>query len=285
MLTQLRPPIAPRPFLKWAGGKGQLIAQYLPYFPQKFRTYYEPFLGGGAVFFHLQPQRAWLVDVNAELVNVYLCVRDRVEELIDQLAVHKQQHSFEHYYAVRSQTVIDQEWFVCGHNVERAARLIYLNKTCFNGLYRENSKGHFNVPMGSYKNPIIYEPTALRGVAERLKSATIAHDSFDAVLGKAKTHHDFVYFDPPYYPISATSKFTSYNRYSFHEADQVRLRDTFTTLAQRGVKVMLSNSDCPFIRDLYSGFTVHTIYASRNINSKADKRGKITEVLVTANIS
>jgi DNA adenine methylase len=285
MFTELRPASAARPFLKWAGGKSQLIQQYLPYFPQDFRTYYEPFLGGGAIFFHLQPKRAWLVDINAELVNVYLCVRDRVEDLIAILAEHKQQHGFEHYYAVRSQTLIDHEWFVCGHNVERAARLIYLNKTCFNGLYRENSKGHFNVPMGSYKNPVVYEPEILRSAAQCLKSATIAHSSFEAILGKAKTAKDFVYFDPPYYPISATSKFTAYNRYSFNAADQVRLRDAFAILADRGVKVMLSNSDCPFIRDLYADFAMHTIYASRNINSKAEKRGKITEVLVTANIN
>lgn len=285
MFTELRPVIAPRPFLKWAGGKSQLIPQYLPYLPRDYQTYYEPFLGGGAIFFHLQPQRAWLVDINAELVNVYLCVRDRVEELIVALAEHKALHGFEHYYAVRSQTVLDNEWFVCGHNVERAARLIYLNKTCFNGLYRENSKGHFNVPMGSYKNPVVYEPDILRSAAQRLKSATIAHGSFELVLTKAKTAKDFVYFDPPYYPISATSKFTSYNRYAFNEADQVRLRDAFVVLADRGVKLLLSNSDCAFIRDLYADFELHTIYANRNINVKAEKRGKITEVLVTANLS
>jgi DNA adenine methylase len=284
MFTEIRPPILPRPFLKWAGGKGQLIPQYQPFFPPQFRTYYEPFLGGGAIFFHLQPKRAWLVDINAELVNVYLCVRDRVEELLDVLAEHKRRHSFEHYYAVRSQTIMDGEWFVCGQNVERAARMMYLNKTCFNGLYRENSKGHFNVPMGSYKNPVIYEPDGLRIAAQRLQSATIELNSFEAVLKQAKTEQDFVYFDPPYHPISATSKFTSYNRYSFTPADQIRLRDTFAKLADRGVKLMLSNSDCEFIRDLYADFATHTIYASRNINSKAEKRGKITEVLVTANI-
>jgi len=273
MQLQVKKAVPPRPFLKWAGGKAQLIPQYEPHLPKHFATYYEPFLGGGAIFFYLRPTHAFLMDINAELVNVYQCIRDRVEEVIQQLEQHRDRHSQEYYYHIRASQN--------GSEIERAARLIYLNKTCFNGLYRENSQGRFNVPMGRYKNPMICDAELLRSVARSLQSAQVWQYPFEAVLEYA-TPADFVYFDPPYHPISATSKFTSYNRYAFTEADQIRLRDVFQVLAARGVKVMLSNSDCPFIRDLYQGFEIHTILASRSINSKAEKRGKITEVLVTS---
>jgi DNA adenine methylase len=289
MITEIRDAVCPRPFLKWAGGKNQLIQQYLPHFPESFQHYYEPFVGGGALFFYLQsqrstvqPQKSLLVDINIELVNVYRCVRDQVEELIERLEAHQDQHCPEHFYQVRSQLTTSDDWFSQGNNLDKAARLIYLNKTCFNGLYRENSKGHFNVPIGSYKKPLIYDPATLRSDALALKSAQITEGYFDVVLEFARSSDDFVYFDPPYYPISPTSKFTAYNRYSFSEADQVRLRDVMVQLSDRGVKVMLSNSDCPFVRDLYQNFQIHTIQASRNINCNAEKRGKITEVLVTS---
>jgi DNA adenine methylase len=270
----LRTTIAPRPFLKWAGGKGQLIPQYCAYFPQKYSTYYEPFLGGGAIFFHLLPKRALLIDINEELVNVYQCVRDQLDELIGLLREHRDRHSQEYYYWVRA--------CAFGSRVERAARLIYLNKTCFNGLYRENSKGLFNVPMGRYKNPGIFDPELLRAAAMVLQVAEVRVGSFESILAQARTERDFVYFDPPYFPISTTSNFTSYNRYAFKQEDQIRLRDTFAELAHRGVKVMLSNSDCPFIRDLYQGFNLHPILAGRSINSKSDRRGKIQELLITS---
>lgn len=264
----------PRPFLKWAGGKGQLIQQYLPYFPTQFDTYYEPFLGGGAVFFHLMPGRSVLTDINPELVNVYRCVRDQVEDVIWLLKGHERSHCQDYYYWVRANPGV--------RSVERAARLIYLNRTCFNGLYRENSKGLFNVPMGRYKNPTICHVDLLRSVSLALKQTQLEVRSFDAILQGAVTHRDFIYFDPPYYPISATSSFTSYSRYPFHADDHIRLRDTFLTLANRGIRAMVSNSDCPFVRDLYRDFPIHTIYASRAINSKAERRGKITEVLITS---
>ena len=266
--------LAPRPFLKWAGGKGQLIRQYQPFFPAHFTTYYEPFLGGGAIYFHLLPQQAELTDINPELVNVYCCIRDRVEDVIDLLQTHKQQHSKDYYYQVRSQANLPA--------IERAARLIYLNKTCFNGLYRENSKGAFNVPIGRYKNPKICDPDLLRAAAAALQAAQIEVNSFEQVCDRATGPDDFVYFDPPYHPLNATSKFTAYSRYAFRDEDQVRLRDTFVALAARGVKVMLSNSDCPFIRELYQDFaaTTYAIQAARSINSNAQKRGKITEVLI-----
>ncbi|GAB4364633.1 MAG: DNA adenine methylase [Elainellaceae cyanobacterium] len=274
MPTLISSPVSPRPFLKWAGGKGQLIQQYLPYFPRNFRTYYEPFLGGGAIFFHLLPPQAMLTDINPELVNVYRCIRDRVDAVIALLEQHQQQHCRDYYYQMRSTVSEDA--------VERAARLIYLNRTCYNGLYRENAKGQFNVPMGRYKAPKVCNLDLLRSVSQALQSTEIALESFDAVLTRARTSQDFVYFDPPYHPISATSRFTAYSRYSFHPADQIHLHDTFVELANRGVKVMLSNSDCPFVRDLYQNFTIHTITASRAINSNAQRRGKITEVLVTS---
>lgn len=267
----------PRPFLKWAGGKGRLIEQYEPYFPRHFQHYYEPFLGGGAIFFHLADRfrAATLTDINAELVNVYACVRDRVEALIQQLSEHRARHSHSYYYAVRAQTQL-----TCP--VQRAARLIYLNKTCFNGLYRENAKGHFNVPMGRYKNPNICDAAALRLAAHALRRTRIACQPFEAVLSAAYEETDLVYFDPPYHPISHTSNFTGYNRYGFNATDQERLHATFVALAQRGVRVMLSNSDCPFIRELYQDFYVHTIRAARAINANARRRGKITELLITS---
>lgn len=264
----------PRPFLKWVGGKGQLLNQYQPFFPTDFTTYYEPFLGGGAVFFHLQPRKARLTDINPELVNVYRCVRNQVEDLIQLLEQHQQQHSQDYYYRMRATLGTTP--------VEQAARLIYLNKTCYNGLYRENSKGQFNVPMGRYKAPKICHPELLRAAAQALQSAQITEQPFDQVRNQAQDSRDFVYFDPPYHPISLTSRFTEYNRYAFSQTDQERLRDLFTELAQRGVKVMLSNSDCPFIRHLYQDFSIHSISASRAINSNAQKRGKIGEVLVTS---
>lgn len=277
----------PRPFLKWAGGKGQLLGQYEPLFPLSFQRYCEPFLGGGAVFFHLHrypllQQRllaptargSLLMDINPELVNVYRVVRDRATELIELLSEHQAQHSSEYYYWMRSRHDLNE--------LERAARLIYLNKTCFNGLYRENSQGHFNVPVGRYVNPTICDSEALHAAAAALKGTDIQPGDFTQVRPWALGPRDFVYFDPPYYPLSATSSFTRYSRDGFSPDDQIRLRDTFADLAELGVQVMLSNSDCEFVRDLYQDFRIHSIAASRSINSKASKRGKITEVLVTS---
>ncbi len=269
-----------RPFIKWAGGKAKLIDQYKPFLPKDFDRYHEPFLGGGALFFHLAPQlqaqgkKAYLSDLNPELVNVYRCVQGRVEDLIEQLLEHQANHSEARYYEVRATLETDP--------VRRAARFIYLNKTCFNGLYRENSKGLFNVPIGRYKNPKICAPELLRPASIALRNAEISERPFSEVLNYAKTRLDFVYFDPPYHPLSDTSKFTAYSRYCFAEKEQSELKDVIAQLAARKVPVLASNSDCPFIRELYKGFQVETITAARSINSKASKRGKITEVLVVA---
>ena len=271
MLIDTQQTIVPRPFLKWAGGKSKLIQQYSKFFPQEFNTYYEPFLGGGAVFFHLQPNNAVLTDINTELINVYCCVRDRVESLIETLNEHQEKHNKDYYYRIRSQQYEAE--------IKRAARIIYLNKTCFNGLYRENSQGKFNVPMGKYKNPPICQPELLRSVSVALQFKEIKVRSFEEVLNDAKKG-DFVYFDPPYHPISATSNFTGYSRSAFTEVEQIKLKDVFVELSNKGVKVMLSNSNCEFIRELYKSFTIEEILAARAINSNGNKRGKIKEVLV-----
>ncbi len=263
-----------RPFLKWAGGKSKLIEQYIPYFPQSFTNYYEPFLGGGAVFFYLCGVRPdvnkFISDINPELINTYCCIKNNVEPLIELLENHQLQHNPDYYYKMRSHSE--------GSHIERAARFIYLNKTCFNGLYRENSRGLFNVPMGKYKNPTICNADLLRAVSVALQSAAVSLKPYSDI--NANNEQDFVYFDPPYYPLSATSNFTTYSRYVFKENEQVKLRDTFAKLANRGVKVMLSNSDCAFVRELYADFNIYEILASRAINSKAEKRGKITELII-----
>lgn len=281
MLSEISKHNFPRPFLKWAGGKSRTIQQYIPYFPNHFKTYYEPFLGGGAIFFYLhyhQQSKAILTDINAELINTYLCVRNQVDELISLLKEHERQHNQnkkEHYYSVRANSE--------GTDSERAARLIYLNKTCFNGLYRVNSQGKFNVPLGKYENPKICQEDLLYAASKALQWADIQAYDFADVVKYANTD-DFVFFDPPYYPISSTSYFTAYSRYSFNEKDQERLRDTCAELASRGVKVMVCNSDCEFIRKIYTeiNFKIYLIEAARCINSNIKKRGMIYELLITS---
>jgi DNA adenine methylase len=261
----------PRPFLKWVGGKGQLLSQLQPLLPESWGTYHEPFLGGGALFFALQPAQSVLSDVNPALVNVYRMVRDRPDDLIALLAAHQAAHGPDYYYQVRAQHELPE--------LEAAARLIYLNKTCYNGLYRENSKGQFNVPIGRYKNPTVCNPIDLQLASKALANTDIQVGDFMSHPGRQEPG-DLVYFDPPYYPVSDTSNFTGYSRFGFGAEDQIRLRDRVIELADRGVKVMVSNSDCPFIRDIYQGFRIETIEAGRSINSNATKRGKVNEVVV-----
>lgn len=221
------------------------------------------------------PAVARLTDVNPELINVYRCVRDRLGPVIALLELHQLRHSKDYYYALRAQHDLAP--------VERAARFIYLNKTCFNGLYRENRKGRFNVPMGSYKNPGICNIDMLKAASEVLQRCEIEQEDFTQVLSHAKGKRDFVYLDPPYFPLSATSNFTSYSRNAFGAEQHEQLRDVCLVLAKRGVKVMLSNSNCEFVRELYedSVFQLTEITAARSINSKAKNRGKITELLIT----
>jgi DNA adenine methylase len=262
-----------KPFIKWAGGKSQLLPNMSKLFPprEQIGTYFEPFLGGGAVFFYLQPPRAYLSDSNNELVELYNVVKNNVEELLEALKGHKNEP--EYFYEIRAQDPSSLSV------VRRAARFIYLNKTCFNGLYRVNSKGQFNVPFGRYKNPLIRDAEGLRAASMALQHAKIKHDDFQSVLTQAKPT-DFIYFDPPYHPLNKTSSFTSYTSEKFGEEEQKQLANTYRLLAECGCFVMLSNSDTPLIRELYKDFHIHEIQASRAINSKPEGRGKITELLI-----
>jgi len=235
----------------------------------------EPFVGGGALFFSRRPARALLTDINPVLVATYSAIRDDVTGVIRALRELADRHSKESYYEIRKRYNDAQRISAS----KRAAMFIYLNKTCFNGLHRVNRKGEFNVPVGSYKNPRILNEDALRAASHALKGARLQCEPFDALIENAKPG-DFIYFDPPYEPISETASFTSYARDGFSREDQTRLRDVYAALDRRGCKLMLSNSDVPFIRDLYRGFRVDTVAAPRAINCDAKKRGKVSEVLV-----
>ena len=266
-----------RPFLKWAGGKTQLLQQLEPFYPSpgKVNRYIEPFLGNGAVFFHFKatvaPQSAILWDNNRELIQTFQAVRDEVERVIELLRGHARLHSKAHFLEMR----VKQPRNPAGI----AARLIYLNKTCFNGLYRVNSRGEFNVPLGNYPKPSILNEEGLRRASRQLVGAQIEEKDFRMVLSVAE-EGDFVYFDPPYHPRSETAYFTSYTRDAFGEEDQKELAEVYRALDKRGCLLMLSNSDTPLVRQLYKGFTKVEVSARRNINSRADRRGPIKERLV-----
>ena len=272
----------PKPFVKWVGGKRQLLRQFRElglYPPESFNpvtnTYYEPFVGGGAVFFDLLPKNAELSDLNKELVITYNVIKNNVDELVESLKKHI--YDKEYYLEVRAKKVEGLS------DIEVASRFIFLNRTGFNGLYRVNKSGQFNVPFGRYNNPVICDEENLRRASDALQEVVITHQDYKNVLKTAKSG-DFVYLDPPYYPINSTSSFTSYTAEGFLEKEQTELRDTFVKLHKKGCFVMLSNSDTPFINELYSGLDgiiVNKITAGRAINSKGSGRGKITEVLVT----
>lgn len=269
-----------RPFMKWVGGKQQLLGQFEFFLPPTFRRYFEPFVGGGAVFFHLWnagrvPTKTFLFDNNVELVNAYLVTRDKIDELIETLAVHKERHSKKYYYKIR---LLDREGRALS-DIERAARTIYLNRTCYNGLYRVNSKGEFNVPMGSYINPQVLNEDVLRTASACLKGVDVELRDFRSIVDFAEPE-DFFYFDPPYDPLSKTSSFTSYTADSFDEEDQRELTRVVMELSEKGAFVMLSNSDTPLIRELYGDFRIETVRARRAVNSNANGRGSIQEVVV-----
>jgi DNA adenine methylase len=263
----------PRPFLKWAGGKGQLLAELRALVPPLRGRYFEPFLGGGALFFDLLPPKGVLSDVNAEIVGCYATVRDRVDELIRSLKKHR--YEVDHYYAVRDSDPAKLS------PVDRAARTIFLNKTGFNGLYRVNSSGKFNVPFGRYAKPLICDEANLRACSAALAKVELVTCDFEESASRAKKG-DFVYFDPPYVPLSRTATFTAYARGGFGRDAQNRLASVFDRLARRGVKVLLSNSDVPEIRELYSDYRIEIVKAARAINSKGSRRGPVTEVLVSS---
>jgi len=272
-----------KPFLKWAGGKRQLLPEILKYLPKNIgkTTYFEPFLGGGALLFELQPKQAIVNDSNRELINCYQVIKDDVEELIEILKLHKARNSKEYYDDLREMDRLKQ--YNKFSKAEKAARIIYLNKTCYNGLFRVNSKGQFNVPFGSYKNPNILDEAVLRGVNDYFNQNTVTflNNDFAEAVKDAKKG-DFVYFDPPYDPVSNTASFTGYDVNGFNQNEQNRLKQVVDELTEKGCNVMLSNSATSFILDLYKDYkeTIKTVSATRSINSNALKRGKINEVLV-----
>ncbi len=261
-----------RPFLKWAGGKGQLLEQLRPLMPTQYRRYFEPFAGGAALFFSLRPKHALLADVNAELIDCYLATRDDVAGVIEALGAHR--YAADDYYRVRA---VDRTTLPL---VERAARTIYLNKTGYNGLYRVNRAGKFNVPMGRYSNPLFCDPANLHACSRALQGVDLRVADFEDVASRAKAG-DFVYFDPPYVPVSDSADFTSYVPGGFGADQQRRLVSVFSKLARRGVRAMLSNSDTPTVRELYGSFRIHRVLAARYINSRGSRRGKVGEVVVT----
>jgi len=263
----------PRPFVKWAGGKRRLLEQYSTFFPPmtRYRRYFEPFLGGGAVFFHLQPKNAVLGDLNAELINCYKMVKEQPEELIALLK--KYRSTEKHFYQTRE---INPSKLP---PLERASRFIYLNKTCYNGLYRVNSNGMFNVPFGRYQHPSICDAAAIRAASLALKSAQLKISSFEKTAATAR-RGDFIYFDPPYVPLSRTASFTNYTSDDFDEAAQIKLARLVRELDSLGCLVMVSNSDTEFVRELYSGFVIETARCNRAINSFAAGRGSITELVI-----
>jgi len=269
-----------RPPIKWVGGKTQLLPEILKRIPEKFDTYYEPFIGGGAVFFALAAegrfQHAVISDVNPELIALYRGIRSDVEGVIGLLQACP--YSKERFLDLRA---LDTEGL---SDTVRAARFIYLNKTCFNGLWRVNKAGKFNVPFGKFaKPPTICDEANLRACAKVLQNVTITLGDYREVSGNARAG-DVVYFDPPYIPLNSTSSFTSYAANGFTMMDQCTLSNQFHMLKDRGVHVLLSNNDCPASRELYRDYVIHTVSARRNINSKASGRGAITEVLVESKI-
>jgi DNA adenine methylase len=266
-----------KPFLHWVGGKRQLLPKIKEYMPKQYNVYYEPFLGAGAVLFNIQPKIAVVNDFNSELVNCYESIRDNYNELIGYLKLFR--NTEEYYYSVRElDRKPSMDMLV---NSFRAARTIYLNKTCFNGLYRVNNKGQFNVPYGKHKHDFEIEIDTFKDVSKYLNNDSISILNIDfsqAIKGADKG--DFIYFDPPYDPVSDTSNFTSYTTEGFNKKDQIRLFYAFKELSERNCHCMLSNAGTDFIKDLYKEFKIIDVQATRVLNCKGNKRGKVPEVLI-----
>ncbi|MDF3068159.1 MAG: Methyl-directed repair adenine methylase [Polyangiaceae bacterium] len=266
-----------RPILKWAGGKRSLAERILKELPAQIETYYEPFVGGAAVFLALAEQkrfgRAVITDKNRELINLYTVVRDDLVKLLKKLESMQELTREEEYYEIRAQKG--------GTKIERAARFIYLNKTGYNGLYRVNSKGGFNVPYGRYKRPKIYDPERLTIAAVALQGVTIEVRDFEEVCAEAK-RGDAVYLDPPYLPLSKTASFSAYHSEAFGLPEHERLAKVFAKLSKRHVAAVLSNSATPDTRRLYQNFKCSDVYVRRPINSVASRRGAVSELLVVS---
>lgn len=269
-----------QPFTKWTGGKRQLLPVIRELMPKTYNRYFEPFVGGGALFFDLAPKDAVINDFNAELINCYQQIKDNPQELIEILKVHQEYNSKEYYLDLRSAD--RDERIDMMSEVQRAARILYMLRVDFNGLYRVNSKNQFNVPYGRYKNPKIVDENLISAISTYLNNnqIEIKKGDFEKAVLDVQTG-DFVYFDPPYIPLSETSAFTSYTHEGFSYDDQVRLRDTFKTLSDAGAYVMLSNSSSFLVEELYRDFNIHHVEAIRTNGAKSSSRGKISEIIVT----
>lgn len=263
------------PIIKWVGGKTKLLSELTSRMPPKLGRYYEPFAGGLALFFRTAPERAVISDANADLIALYTAVATDVNAVIRRLQRHREEHDERHYYAMREKW---NQQHASMSNADRAAMFIYLNKTCFNGLWRVNRAGDFNVPIGRYTDPPICVPETLRAAHALLARAELRQGDYRAAVEDAEKG-DFVYFDPPYDPVTPTANFTSYSADGFGPDDQRALAETARALVARGVRVMLSNSDTPFIRSIYKGFKIATVKCPRAINSNAAKRGDVDEVI------
>lgn len=266
------------PVLKWAGGKRQLLDTLIPLVPKDYSVYCEPFVGGGALFFALQPQSACINDVNHELIRVYTVIKNDVDALIEQL---KQfQNNKDQFYEIRSWDR-NKDKYTHLSDIEKAARIIYLNKTCFNGLFRVNASGEFNVPFGYYANPNIVNEPVLRAISFYFNNSEIVFNAIDyAEILKNLPDNAFVYLDPPYDPVSVTANFTGYTKDGFSRDEQIKLRKCCDELNERGIKFMLSNSATDFICDQYSKYNIEIISAKRLVGADASKRGRIQEVIV-----
>jgi len=268
---------AASPVVKWVGGKTKLLPELRARMPERIGRYYEPFAGGAALFFASAPADAVLGDDNRDLIATYRAIATDVDAVIRRLELHRRHHGESHYYEVRARW---NDASVSWSAVDRAATFIYLNKTCYNGLWRVNRSGAFNVPMGRYVDPPICSPDVLRAAATALARAELRHGDFRAAVEDAQ-RGDFVYFDPPYDPLTKTANFTSYTAGSFGDDQQRALADLARGLVARGVRVMLSNSDTPFIRSIYKGLKLDRVKCARAINSNASRRGEVDEVVVT----
>ena len=269
-----------QPFTNRTGGKRQLLEELRSYMPETYGRYFGPFVGGGALFFDLAPEQAVINDFNEELINAYRQIKNNPAELINLLIKHKENNSKDYYLALRSADRDGRISRMTG--VERAARILYMLRVDFNGLYRVNSKNQFNVPYGRYKNPKIVDVDLLYQISEYLNEndVEILQTDFAEAVKDAETG-DFVYFDPPYIPLNETSSFTSYTHEGFSYEEQVRLRDTFKELTERGVYAMLSNSSSPLVEELYKDFNIYFVEAQRTNGAKSSSRGKISEIIVT----
>lgn len=266
------------PVLKWVGGKRQLVETFSSLLPKKITSYCEPFIGGGALLFYLQPNHIYINDINKDLILLYSIIKKDVENLINVLGKCKNEPDF--FYSIRDLDR-DREKYSSLSDVEKAARILYLNKTCYNGLYRVNNAGEFNSPFGNYRNPNIVNEPVLRAVSAYFNNATVVFSSVDYIEILAKIQNDtFVYLDPPYDPVSDTSNFTGYSKGGFSRDDQIRLRQCCDDLDKRGVKFMLSNSATSFIKEQYAAYNITVVQAKRAINSVGSRRGDVSEIVV-----